>query len=63
MRSFWNLISRINAAVVVAAGFGGDRVLIFDGYGKPDSGGKVVVSSGAHEVSVSVDPETGKDMQ
>lgn len=47
-------------AVIVSADFGGDAVLVFNGYGVPDSGGTVVVQSGPYQTTVSVDPTTGK---
>ena len=47
-------------ALMVSADFGGDEVLVFDGYGLPDSGGTVVVQSGQYQKTVSVDPTTGK---
>jgi prepilin-type N-terminal cleavage/methylation domain-containing protein len=48
------------AASIVSADFGGDAALVFDGYGAPDSGGTVVVQSGKHQKTITVDPETGK---
>ena len=43
-----------------SASFGGDADLIFDGFGIPDSKGSVVVESGGYQVTVTVDPDTGK---
>lgn len=40
--------------------FGGDGDVIFDGYGKPDTGGTVVVQAGALSMTVTLDAETGK---
>ena len=47
-------------ADLVKADFGGDAVVVFDGFGRPDSGGTLVVQSGGTEVTVTLDPETGE---
>ena len=47
-------------ASIVSADFGGDAVLVFDGYGVPDSAGQVVVQAGETKRTVSVDAETGR---
>ncbi len=47
-------------ASIVSADFGGDTVLIFDGYGVPDSGGTIVAESGPYQRTITVDPDTGK---
>lgn len=39
---------------------GGDGVLVFDGYGQADSGGTIVVQSGALAVTIVVDAATGQ---
>lgn len=41
-------------AAVVSADFGGDAVLIYDGYGEPDSGGTIVLSVGAHQRTLTI---------
>lgn len=48
------------SAVLVVVDFGGDAEIVFDGYGVPDSGGSVVVQVGAHQRTISVDPDTGR---
>ncbi len=40
--------------------FGGDGVVVFDGYGIPDSGGNVVVSCGGYQATVNLSAQTGK---
>jgi len=47
-------------ATIVSAEFGGDSEIIFDGYGKADSGGTVVVKSGGYLKTITVDPDTGE---
>lgn len=42
-----------------AADFGGDAVVIFDGYGIPDSGGTVTVTCGGSTKIVTLDLTTG----
>ena len=49
-------------ATLIAADFGGDGEVIFDGYGVPDSGGGVVVEVGEYRRQVVVDAETGQAM-
>lgn len=44
---------------IESADFGGNETLIFDGFGYPDSGGTIVLTSGSVKVSVNVDPNTG----
>jgi prepilin-type N-terminal cleavage/methylation domain-containing protein len=39
---------------IVAADFGGDAVLQFNGHGVPDTGGFVTIQSGAHQETVTV---------
>ena len=36
-------------ATIVSANFGEDSILIYDGYGEPDSGGTIVLAVGAHQ--------------
>lgn len=45
---------------LVAAGFNGNQVVVFDGYGVPDSGGTVVVSCGSVTRIVELDQHSGK---
>ncbi len=47
-------------ASILSADFGGDAVLIFDGYGVPDSAGLVIVESGGYRRIISVDAATGR---
>ena len=47
-------------ARIVSASFGRDATLIYDGFGKPDSGGQVVIAVGAYQKTVQVDVGTGK---
>ncbi|MFQ5730798.1 MAG: Tfp pilus assembly protein FimT/FimU [Planctomycetaceae bacterium] len=47
-------------SAVAAAALAGDKIIIFDGYGRPDSGGRVVIVSGGRQATVSVDAETGR---
>ncbi len=47
-------------AQLVAAVFGGDEVVIFDGYGMPDSGGSVDITAGGVTKTIQLDPETGR---
>ncbi len=42
------------------ADFGGDQALVFDGYGRPDSGGSVTLQLAGAVVAVSVDGATGE---
>lgn len=47
-------------ASILSADFGGDAELIFDGYGVPDSAGKVIVESGGYRRIILVDAVTGR---
>ncbi len=47
-------------AKLVAAVFGGDDVVIFDGYGMPDSGGSIDITAGGVTKTIQLDPDTGK---
>ncbi len=49
----------LNDTEGISADFGGDFVVIFDMYGRPDSGGTVKVRAGDHYRTVTVDAETG----
>ena len=39
---------------------GGDAVVIFDGYGMPDSGGSVDITAGGVTKTIQLDPDTGR---
>lgn len=45
---------------ITAADFGGDAVLIFDGFGHPDSGGTLTISVGGQVHTITVDPDSGE---
>jgi general secretion pathway protein H len=45
---------------LVSAVLGGDAAVVFNGHGVPDSGGTVVVQSGATERTVSLSADTGR---
>ena len=47
-------------AEIVSSDFGGDVLIIFDGYGYPDSGGSAVVTVGAESRTVVLNPDSGK---
>jgi hypothetical protein len=47
-------------ARIVSASFGGDATLVYDGFGKPDSGGQVVIAVGAYQKTIQVDSGTGQ---
>ncbi len=47
-------------ADIASVDFGGDAELIFDGWGKPDSGGTIVLQVGTSSKIISIDPETGQ---
>ena len=47
-------------ASIVAANLGGDAVVVFSGFGRPDSGGSVTVKVGAEQKTVQLDADTGK---
>lgn len=49
-----------HSASLVSASFGGDAVVVFDGYGMPDSGGQVVVQAGSFQKTVVLDADSGK---
>ena len=46
-------------ARIVSASFGGDATLVYDGFGKPDSGGEVVIAVGAYQKTITIGPGTG----
>jgi len=47
-------------AKLVSADLGGDSQVVFDGWGMPDSGGTIVVSSGNVQKTVVIDGDTGQ---
>jgi len=47
-------------ARIVSASFGSSAQLIYDGFGKPNYGGQVVIAVGAYQKTVTVDSGTGK---
>lgn len=47
-------------AVLVSVDLGGDSQVVFDGWGMPDSGGTIVVSSGTEQRTVVVDGSSGQ---
>src|SRR3990172_2143014 len=50
-------------ARIVSASFGGDAQLVYDGFGKPDSGGQVVIAVGAYQKTITVDTGTGRPVK
>lgn len=55
-----NLSESPYGATLVAAKFGGDAEIIFDGYGMPDSGGSIVVQVADHLRMITINAETGQ---
>jgi len=47
-------------AKLVSVDLGGDSEVVFDGWGMPDSGGTIVVSSGSEQRTIVVDGDTGE---
>jgi type II secretory pathway pseudopilin PulG len=47
-------------ARIVSASFGGDATLVYDGFGKPDSGGQLVIAVGVYQKTIQVDAGTGQ---
>ncbi len=45
--------------VLVSADFGGDTEIVYDIYGRPDSGGAANIRVGVHDRTITVDAETG----
>lgn len=45
---------------LTAAAFDGDEYLIFDGYGRPDSGGSLTLRCGGNQRVITVDLDTGE---
>lgn len=48
------------SARLVSAAFGGDSSIVFNGFGKPDSGGSVTIAVGALQKTITVGNEGGK---
>ena len=46
-------------AQLVSADLGGDNVVIFDGFGSPDSGGTIVIAGGAVTKTIVLDADSG----
>lgn len=47
-------------ATLMSVDCGGDTEIKFDGYGVPDSGGTVVVTSRGHRITITVDATSGR---
>jgi len=47
-------------ADLISTNFGGDAIVIFNGYGDPDSGGTAVLTVGSETRTIVLDPDTGK---
>jgi prepilin-type N-terminal cleavage/methylation domain-containing protein len=45
---------------MVSANFGGNAVLIFNGYGAPDSDGSIVIRAAGFQKTIALDPDTGQ---
>jgi type II secretory pathway pseudopilin PulG len=50
----------LDGAEGLSIDFGGDLSVIFDIYGKPDSGGTVQIRVGIHDRTITLDAETGR---
>ncbi len=46
-------------AIIVSADFGGDAEIVFDGFGKPASGGTVVIQVGDRLKTITLDGDSG----
>ena len=55
-----NLSGATYSTTIVSANLGGDASLSFDIYGRPDSGGTIVVQSGGTQATVTVSSATGE---
>lgn len=55
-----DLSARPYHADLLSADFGGDGTVVFDGYGKPDSSGQVIVQVGDIQKIIALDQDTGK---
>lgn len=47
-------------AAIVSANFAGQKQVIFDGYGMPDSGGTVVIQVGTEQRAITLDVDAGE---
>jgi hypothetical protein len=47
-------------AEITSVDFDGNDTVTFDGYGKPDNGGTVVLGGRVESRKISVDPDSGK---
>jgi prepilin-type N-terminal cleavage/methylation domain-containing protein len=47
-------------AAIVSADFGGQKQVVFDGYGMPDSGGTVTIRVGTEQRVITLDVDTGE---
>lgn len=45
---------------IVFADVGGDDAITFDPFGKPDSGGSMVIGTGGQQIVLLIDPDTGQ---
>ena len=45
---------------IVSANLGGDGDLVFDGFGRPDSGGSITIANGGFQAVITVDALTGE---
>ncbi|MBT4863609.1 MAG: type II secretion system protein [Planctomycetaceae bacterium] len=48
------------SAALVSADFSANVTVTFDRYGKPDSGGTVIIQSGSYQKTIAVDAATGR---
>lgn len=54
-----NLTQTPYVAALTSVNLGGDATITFNGYGTPDSGGTITLTSGSAQRSITVDPITG----
>ncbi len=47
-------------AAILSADFGGQKQVVFDGYGMPDSGGTVVIEAASEKRTITLDKDTGE---
>lgn len=47
-------------ARIVSAAFGGDTSIVFNGYGRPDSGGSVTIAVGSRQKTITIGGDGGK---
>ena len=55
-----DLVGEPYCSRVDSANFGGDRTVVFNGYGQADSGGQVVLKSGGLTRTITLDAASGK---